>query len=83
MRILSFHAGAHDVSAAALEDYKLVAAVAEERLTRLKNFGGVLPWLAIDEVLRIADLTDATSRSLPRRAVTFRTPVIVFRFGMR
>jgi predicted NodU family carbamoyl transferase len=53
MRILAFHAGLHDSSAAAFDDYELIAAVAEERLTRRKNSGGV-PWLAIDEVLAIA-----------------------------
>jgi carbamoyltransferase len=54
MRILAFHAGMHDASAAAFEDYNLVAAVSEERLTRQKGYGQSVPWLAIDEVLRIA-----------------------------
>jgi len=53
MRILAFHAGPHDSTAAAFDDYELVAAVAEERLTRRKNAGG-MPWLAIDDVLAIA-----------------------------
>ncbi len=57
MRILAFHPGAHDSSAAAFEDYRLVAAVQEERLTRLKGSGDGVPWLAIDEVLRIAGWT--------------------------
>jgi len=55
MRILGFHACNHDAAAAAFDDYKLVAAVSEERLTRIKGFGDGVPWLAIDEVLRIAD----------------------------
>ncbi|HEY2135688.1 MAG TPA: carbamoyltransferase N-terminal domain-containing protein, partial [Xanthobacteraceae bacterium] len=57
MRILAIHPGAHDSSAAAFEDYRLVAAVQEERLTRLKGSGDGVPWLAIDEVLRIAGWT--------------------------
>jgi carbamoyltransferase len=44
----------HDTSAAVFEDYRLIAAVSEERLTREKGSGGGVPWLAIDEVLRIA-----------------------------
>jgi carbamoyltransferase len=54
VRILAFHPGCHDASAAAFEDYRLVAAVEEERLTRQKGSGNGVPWLAIDEVLRIA-----------------------------
>jgi carbamoyltransferase len=54
VRILSFQSGPHDASAAAFEDYRLVAAVQEERLRRDKGWGGDVPWLAIDEVLRIA-----------------------------
>src|SRR3954453_24036203 len=44
----------HDSSAAAFDDYELVAAVSEERMTRVKGAGEKVPWLAIDEVLRIA-----------------------------
>jgi carbamoyltransferase len=55
MRILAFHPGAHDSTAAVFDDYRLVAAVEDERLTRLKGSGGGVPWLAIDEVLRIAE----------------------------
>jgi carbamoyltransferase len=54
VRILSFQSGLHDASAAAFEDYRLVAAVQEERLRREKGWGDDVPWLAIDEVLRIA-----------------------------
>jgi len=57
MRILAFHPGAHDASAAVFDDYRLVAAVQEERLTRQKGSGDGVPWLAIDEVLRIAGWT--------------------------
>ena len=54
MRILAFHPGCHDATAAVFEDYRLVAAVEEERLTRRKGSGDGVPWLAIDEVLRTA-----------------------------
>src|ERR1700731_4004707 len=40
-----------------LDDYRLLAAVQEERLTRHKGSGDGIPWLAIDEVLRIAGWT--------------------------
>jgi len=54
VRILAFQSGLHDGSAAAFEDYRLIAAVAEERLRREKGWGDDIPWLAVDEVLRIA-----------------------------
>src|SRR5215510_8838113 len=54
MRILAFNRGAHEASAAAFDDYTLVAAGGEERLTRRKGSGDGVPWLAIDEVLTIA-----------------------------
>jgi carbamoyltransferase len=55
LRILAIHAGMHDSSAAAFDDYELVAAVSEERITRVKGSGEKVPWLSIDEVLRIAN----------------------------
>ena len=54
MRILAFHPGAHDAAAAAFDDYQLLAAVQEERLTRSTSSGNGVPWAAISEVLRIA-----------------------------
>jgi carbamoyltransferase len=53
MLILSLHSGPHDSSAALFDDYKLLAAVAEERLNRIKCSGG-FPEKSIAEVLRIA-----------------------------
>src|SRR3954471_7891055 len=53
LRILAIHAGMHDSSAAAFDDYGLVAAVWKDRLTRVKGSGESVPWLSIDEVLRI------------------------------
>src|SRR5215510_2526338 len=54
MRILAFHPGCHDAAAAAFDDYQLLAAVQEERLTRSKGSGHGVPWAAIAEVMRIA-----------------------------
>jgi carbamoyltransferase len=54
MKVLAFQAGVHEASAAAFNDYRLVAAVTEERLNRIKGWGDAIPWLSIDEVLRIA-----------------------------
>ena len=45
----------HESSAAIFEDGHLIAAVSDERLSRIKNDGGRLSDLAIDEVLRLAD----------------------------
>ncbi|HWB50092.1 MAG TPA: carbamoyltransferase C-terminal domain-containing protein [Stellaceae bacterium] len=53
MLILSLHHGPHDSSAALFDDYRLLAAVAEERLNRIKCSGG-FPEQSIAEVLRIA-----------------------------
>jgi carbamoyltransferase len=54
MRILAFQSTPHDAAAAIFDDYRLIAAVQEERLRRQKAWGSDVPWLAIDEVLRIA-----------------------------
>jgi carbamoyltransferase len=54
MRILAFHPGSHDAAAAAFDDYQLIAAVQEGRVTRSKGSGNGVPWAAITEVLRIA-----------------------------
>ena len=53
MLILSLHSGPHDSSAALFDDYNVLAAVAEERLNRVKCSGG-FPEKSIAEVLRIA-----------------------------
>ncbi len=54
MLLLGVHSGYHDACAALYDDYKLVAAVAQERLTRRKIDGGRVPTEAIDECLAIA-----------------------------
>ena len=51
---LGIHPGHHDACAALYDGYKLVAAVALERLTRRKIDGGRVPDEAIDECLAIA-----------------------------
>jgi carbamoyltransferase len=53
MLILSLHAGPHDSSAALFDDYRILAAVAEERMNRVKGSGG-FPEQSLAEVLRIA-----------------------------
>src|SRR5690348_15012768 len=53
MLILSVHAAAHDSAAALFDDYALLAAVQQERMTRRKGDGGI-PHAAIAEVLDIA-----------------------------
>ena len=55
MRILAIHPGGHYCSAAAFDDYRLVAAVEEERLARIKGSGQGPSWASVDEVLRIVN----------------------------
>ena len=60
MYLLGIHNGVHDASACLFDDYKLLAAVSQERLTRRKNDGVTvaeeLPQRAIDECLGIAGI---------------------------
>jgi carbamoyltransferase len=56
MIILGIHSGYHDACAALHSDYRLIAAVAQERMTRRKIDGGRVPTEAIAECLRIANL---------------------------
>ena len=55
MLILGVHPGYHDAVAVLCDDYRLLAAVQLERLTRRKIDGGRIPVEAIDECLAIAD----------------------------
>lgn len=55
--ILGIANGTHDSSAVVFDDYRLVAAVPEERITRGKGAGGRLPEAAINEALYIAGAT--------------------------
>jgi carbamoyltransferase len=61
MYLLGIHNGVHDASACLFADYKLVAAVSQERLTRKKNDGVTveeeLPQRAVDECLGVAGIT--------------------------
>jgi len=78
---LGLSAARHDGSACILKDYKLVAAVQLERLTRIKTDGDRIPTEAIDEVLRITGLSksDITHISLSRN----RFPSQWFDFSYR
>jgi len=55
MKILGLNIG-HNATAALTDDGRVVAAVQEERLNRVKNAGGI-PALAIQEVLRLGGLS--------------------------
>jgi carbamoyltransferase len=77
-RILGFHSGAHDASAAVFEDYTLIAAIQEERLTRIKGWGDGVPWLAIDEVLSIAGWSRRDVDVIALTSTTFATRYLRF-----
>ncbi|HYB58289.1 MAG TPA: carbamoyltransferase C-terminal domain-containing protein [Alphaproteobacteria bacterium] len=57
MLILGIHPAWHDSAAVLFDDYRLVAAVQTERLTRVKGDGDGIPEAAIDEVLAIGGIT--------------------------
>jgi carbamoyltransferase len=78
LRILAFHACQHDTAAAAFDDYRLIAAVQDERLTRQKGSGDGVPWLAIDEVLRIAGWTRRDVDVIALGSGTFPTQYLRF-----
>ena len=54
MLILGVHPGYHEAAACLFDEYRMLAAVSLERLTRRKIDGGRVPDEAIDECLRIA-----------------------------
>lgn len=54
MYILGIHQG-HDSSAALVKDGQIIAASAEERLTRIKHYG-LLPWRSLDFCLKAAKI---------------------------
>jgi carbamoyltransferase len=74
MLTLGIHSGHHDACAALCDGYRLVAAVALERLTRRKIDGGRIPVECIDECLAIAGATkkDVTAVVLGRAAFPLR-----------
>jgi len=80
VRVLAFQSGAHDAAAAAFEDYELIAAVQEERLRREKGWGRDIPWLAIDEVLRIAGWSRYDVQAIA--AIRGAFPLHYFRFPL-
>ena len=52
-----FRPGYQDVSACLIQDGKVIAAIEEERLSRVKYSAGRLPYLSVLEVLKIAQIT--------------------------
>jgi carbamoyltransferase len=52
-----FRQGYQDVSAVITKDGKVLAAIEEERLSRIKFSAGKLPYLSILKVLEIADIS--------------------------
>ena len=55
MRIIAINAGIHDYIGRSLRRLRAaLPRLSEERLTRIKGYGQTVPWLGIDEVLRIA-----------------------------
>lgn len=57
MLILGIHSGNHDAGAVLNDEYRLLSAVAQERMTRRKTDGGRMPVEAIAECLAIAGAT--------------------------
>lgn len=58
MNILSLHSG-HDASVALLRDGKVVAAISEERLSRIKCDSDDLPLLSLEELYKFTDSSPA------------------------
>jgi carbamoyltransferase len=89
MLILSLHSGPHDSSAALFDDYRILAAVAEERMNRVKGSGG-FPQHSLAEVLRIAgversdiEIVVCTRGFFRRRYFTHWRPHEKLREGLR
>ncbi|MFH1393061.1 MAG: carbamoyltransferase C-terminal domain-containing protein [Patescibacteria group bacterium] len=57
MKILGLHIETHDTGAALIKDGKIVAAVNEERFSRIKMDGSI-PWRSITEILKIANIKE-------------------------
>lgn len=74
MKILSLHAGHHDSAAALFDEYRLLAAVQQERLTRRKGDGNGVPHGCIDACLAIARLArgDIDAVVITRGALPWR-----------
>lgn len=74
MLILGIHSGYHDACAVVFDEYRMVSAVALERLTRRKIDGGRVPVEAIQECLDIAGarLQDVGAVALSRGAFPSR-----------
>ncbi|MCK9387452.1 MAG: hypothetical protein M0Q22_03535 [Sulfuritalea sp.] len=82
--VLGFSNHGHDSAAAVFGDGVLLAAVAEERLDRVKCSGGAIPQRAIDEALHIAGATRRDVNCIGMsRAQRFRTEVFLGEEGFR
>lgn len=88
--VLGFSNTGHDATAAVFVDGRLVAAIAEERLARIKCLGGMVPERAIDEVLRQAGATrqDVTHIGMlcgyfPEDYIRHASPALRFQRGLR
>ncbi len=88
--VLGFSNTGHDATAAVFVDGRLVAAIAEERLARIKCLGGMVPERAIDEVLRQAGATrqDVTHIGMlcgyfPEDYIRHASPTLRFQRGLR
>jgi len=57
--VLGFTCTSHDSSAALFIDGELISSIAEERLSRVKCIGKSIPQRAIDEVLRMGEVSRA------------------------
>ncbi|MFN8297497.1 MAG: carbamoyltransferase C-terminal domain-containing protein [Chitinophagales bacterium] len=68
-----FRLGYQDVSAVLVQDGTVVAAVEEERLSRIKHAPGQLPFKAINEVLRIAGLQYGDIQAVATHGATWGT----------
>jgi carbamoyltransferase len=74
MLILGIHSGYHDACACLFDGYRMVAAVAQERMTRRKIDGGRIPTEAINECLTVAgrQLGEVDAVALGRGAFPWR-----------
>ena len=80
MLILGIHPAWHDSAAVLYDDYRLVAAVQTERLTRVKGDGDGIPDAAIDEVLAIAAITRREVDAVAMTRGVFPRPLL--RWGL-
>ena len=76
MLILGIYTGGHDANAALFDNYRMLAAVQQERMTRRKGAGRRIPHQAIDECLKIAGITGADVDAVTIGRSEFRAHLI-------